>query len=56
MCLFNQNKHSNETALDLFKSEGFSGAALGLVGAIIQKIDKKCFYWFKEIAGRSNSK
>ena len=43
----------NDTAmLALFKKEGFSGAALGLVKAIIHKIDKECFYKFNEIAER----
>ena len=52
--LFNKNKcnsnNDNAAMLMLFKEEGFSGAALGLVKAIIYKIDKECFYKFNEIA------
>lgn len=50
--LFNQNKRDDTAMLALFKKEGFSGAALGLVKAIIHKIDKECFYKFNEIAER----
>lgn len=54
--LFNQNNHNGDAAmLVLFKDEGFSGASLGLVKAIIHKIDKDCFYKFSEIAERSCS-
>ena len=46
--LFNQQSYAD--AVKLFKEEGFSGASLGLVKAIIQKIDKAHFYQFSEIA------
>lgn len=46
--LFNQQSYDD--AVKLFKEEGFSGASLGLVKAIIQKIDKAHFYQFSEIA------
>ena len=46
--LFNQQSY--EEIERLFQNEGFSGAALGLVEAIIHKIDKKLFYKFSEIA------
>lgn len=46
--LFNQQSYDN--AVKLFKEEGFSGASLGLVEAIIHKIDKAHFYQFSEIA------
>ena len=46
--LFNQQSYAD--AVKLFKDEGFSGASLGLVKAIIQKIDKAHFYQFSEIA------
>lgn len=50
--LFNQNKLNDAAMLTLFKDEGFSGASLGLVKAIIHKIDKAHFYQFSEIAER----
>lgn len=50
--LFNQNKLNDAATLTLFKDEGFSGASLGLVKAIIHKIDKAHFYQFSEIAER----
>ena len=54
--LFNQNKcnSNNDDAamLVLFKEECFLGAALGLVKAIIHKINKDCFYQFNEITER----
>ena len=43
------NQQSYEEVKQLFKDEGFSGAALGLVEAIIHKIDKNLFYKFSEI-------
>lgn len=46
--LFNQQSYDD--AVKLFKEEGFSGASLGLVEAIIHKIDKAHFYQFSEIA------
>ena len=46
--LFNQQSYDD--AVKLFKDEGFSGASLGLVEAIIHKIDKAHFYQFSEIA------
>ena len=46
--LFNQRSYDD--AVKLFKEEGFSGASLGLVEAIIHKIDKAHFYQFSEIA------
>ena len=46
--LFNQQGYDD--AVKLFKDEGFSGASLGLVEAIIHKIDKAHFYQFSEIA------
>ena len=46
--LFNQRSYDD--AVKLFKEEGFSGASLGLVEAIIHKIDKDHFYQFSEIA------
>lgn len=46
--LFNQQSYDD--AVKLFKDEGFSGASLGLVKAIIHKIDKDHFYQFSEIA------
>ena len=46
--LFNQQSYDD--AVKLFKDEGFSGASLGLVKAIIHKIDKAHFYQFSEIA------
>ena len=46
--LFNQQSYAD--AVKLFKDEGFSGASLGLVKAIIHKIDKAHFYQFSEIA------
>lgn len=46
--LFNQQSYAD--AVKLFKDEGFSGASLGLVKAIIHKIDKVHFYQFSEIA------
>lgn len=46
--LFNQQSYDD--AVKLFKDEGFSGASLGLVEAIIHKIDKDHFYQFSEIA------
>ena len=49
---FNQNKLNDAATLTLFKYEGFSGASLGLVKAIIHKIDKAHFYQFSEIAER----
>lgn len=48
MDLFNQQSYDD--AVKLFKEEGFSGASLGLVEAIIHKIDKAHFYQFSEIA------
>lgn len=45
--LFNQQSYDD--AVKLFKEEGFSGASLGLVKAIIHKIDKAHFYQFSEI-------
>ena len=45
--LFNQQSYDD--AVKLFKEEGFSGASLGLVEAIIHKIDKAHFYQFSEI-------
>jgi hypothetical protein len=47
--LFNQQSYDDD-AVKLFKDEGFSGASLGLVEAIIHKIDKAHFYQFSEIA------
>ena len=46
--LFNQQSYDD--AVKLFKEEGFSGASLGLVEAIMHKIDKAHFYQFSEIA------
>lgn len=46
--LFNQQSYDD--AVKLFKEEGFSGASLGLVEAIIHKINKAHFYQFSEIA------
>ena len=43
------NQRSYDDAVKLFKEEGFSGASLGLVEAIIHKIDKDHFYQFSEI-------
>ena len=43
------NQQNYEEVKQLFKDEGFSGAALGLVEAIIHKIDKNLFYEFSEI-------
>ena len=43
------NQQNYEELKQLFKDEGFSGAALGLVEAIIHKIDKNLFYEFSEI-------
>lgn len=43
------NQQNYEEVKQLFKDEGFSGAALGLVEAIIHKIDKNVFYEFSEI-------
>ena len=48
--LFNQRSYKQSDAVKLFKEEGFSGASLGLVTAIIHKIDKAHFYQFSEIA------
>ena len=48
--LFNQRSYEQSDAVKLFKDEGFSGASLGLVEAIIHKIDKDHFYQFSEIA------
>lgn len=48
--LFNQRSYKQSDAVKLFKEEGFSGASLGLVKAIIHKIDKVHFYQFSEIA------
>lgn len=48
--LFNQRSYKQSDAVKLFKEEGFSGASLGLVKAIIHKIDKSHFYQFSEIA------
>ena len=50
--LFNQRSYDD--AVKLFKEEGFSGASLGLVEAIIHKIDKVYFYQFSEIAEQRN--
>lgn len=44
------NQQSYEEVKQLFKDEGFSGASLRLVEAIIHKIDKDYFYKFSEIA------
>ena len=43
------NQQNYEEVKQLFKDEGFSGAALGLVEVIIHKIDKNLFYKFNEI-------
>ena len=43
------NQYKNEEVAQLFQEEGFSGAALGLVEAIIHRIDKNLFYEFSEI-------
>jgi len=52
--LFNQRSYEQSDAVKLFKDEGFSGASLGLVEAIIHKIDKVHFYQFSEIAEQRN--
>ena len=43
------NQQSYEEVKQLFKDEGFSGASLRLIEAIIHKIDKNLFYKFSEI-------